>query len=107
MILVVWAGFVPLSAVCRALGRLIKEARIVMEDGQYKSPVRKLLRFFERSRDGWKRKCKEAKVTVKRLANRVRSLEKSRDQWKERVARQREELGRLRQELEKQKHATC
>lgn len=78
-----------------------------MEDRQYKSPVRKLLPFFERSRDGWKRKCKEGKVTVKRLANRVRSLEKSRDRWKEQAGRQREELRRLRQELEKQKHAVC
>ncbi len=86
---------------------MIKEARIVMEDRQYKSPLRKLLRFFESSRDGWKRKCKEGKVTVKRLANRVRSLQKSRDQWKEQSGRQREELRQLRQELEKQKHATC
>jgi len=78
-----------------------------MEDWQYKSPVRKLLRFFERSRNGWKRKCREAKVTVKRLANRVRWLEKSRDQWKEQAGRQREDLRRLRQELEKQKHAAC
>lgn len=83
------------------------EARIVMEYWQYKSPVRKLLRFFERSRDGWKRKCKEAKVTVKRLANRVRSLEKSRGQWKEQAGRQAEELRRLRQELKKQKYAAC
>ncbi len=63
-----------------------------MEDWQYKSPVRKLLRFFERSRDGWKRQCKEAKVTVKRLTNRVQSLEKSRDKWKEQAGRRREEL---------------
>ena len=81
--------------------------RIVMEDRQYKSPLRKLVRFFERSRDGWKRKCLEAKVAVKRLANRVRSLQKSRDQWKEQAMGQREELRRLRQELEKQKHAAC
>ena len=78
-----------------------------MEDRQYKSPVRKLVRFFERSRDGWKRKYLEAKVTVKRLANRVRSLQRSRDQWKEQAMGQREELRRLRQELEKQKHAAC
>ena len=105
--MVAWAVFVPLWTICCALGGLIKEARIVMEDRQYKSPVRKLLPFFERSRDGWKRKCKEAKVTVKRLANRVQSLQKSRDQWKEQARRQREELRRLRQELEKQKHAAC
>ena len=66
-----------------------------------------MLRFFERSRDGWKRKCQEAKVRVKRLANRVQSLQKSRDQWKEQAMRQREELRRMRQELERQKRAAC
>ena len=72
-----WTVFVPLWTICCVLGELIKEARIVMEDRQYKSPVRKLLRFFE----------------------------KSRDQWKEQARWQGEELRRLRQELEKQKHA--
>ena len=28
---------------------------------RYKSPIHKLLRFFERSRDGWKAKCQAAK----------------------------------------------
>ena len=78
-----------------------------MEDQGYKSPVRKLLPFFQRSRDGWKRKCREAKATIKRLGNRVRSLEKSRDRWKEEAKRGREELRTLRRELEKQKQAAC
>jgi len=33
----------------------------------YKSPVRKLARFFEKSRDQWKAKCLEAKATAKGL----------------------------------------
>jgi hypothetical protein len=30
------------------------------KDREYKSPVRKLARFFEKSRDQWKAKCREA-----------------------------------------------
>jgi hypothetical protein len=51
----------------------------------YKSPRRKLLRFFEKSRDGWRAKCLEAKTTVKRLQNRVRFLETSKDRLRHRV----------------------
>lgn len=51
-------------------------------DKEYKSPVRKLARFFEKSRDKWKAKCREAKAQIKLLKNRVRFLEQSRDRWK-------------------------
>jgi uncharacterized protein YdaU (DUF1376 family) len=71
----------------------------------YSSPTRKLMQFFERSRDGWKRKRQEAKVLNRRLSNRVRKLEASRDLWKERARRQREELRQLRAELEAEKKA--
>lgn len=52
---------------------------------EYKSPVRKLVAFFKRSRDKWKLKMANAKKELKRLENRVRFLEKSRDQWKEKA----------------------
>ncbi len=52
------------------------------KDKVYKSPVRKLARFFEKSRDQWKVKCREAKATIKYLKNRVRFLEESRERWK-------------------------
>ncbi len=48
----------------------------------YKSPKRKLVKFFEKSRDQWKEKCSEAKAKVKRLNNRVRFLENSKKQLK-------------------------
>ncbi len=73
----------------------------------YRSPARKLLQFFERSRDGWKRKRQEAKVLNRRLSNRVRKLEASRDLWKERARRQREELRQLRAELAAEKKAVA
>ena len=55
------------------------------KDKVYRSPVRKLARFFEKSRDQWKAKYREAKATIKRLKNRVRFLEESRERWKNRV----------------------
>jgi len=51
----------------------------------YKSPLRKLVRFFEQSRGRWKSKCKQAKQMVKYLKNRVRFLEKSRAGWQSRA----------------------
>ena len=52
------------------------------KDKIYKSPVRRLARFFEKSRDRWKAKCREAKRTIKYFKNRVRFLEDSRDRWR-------------------------
>ncbi len=62
----------------------------------YSSPPRKLIRFFEKSRDQWKSKCQTAKATVKRLQNRVRFLERSKAQWKERAQQLEAEVARLR-----------
>jgi len=61
----------------------------------YQSPLRKLVGFFERSRDQWKAKCRAAKKRLKRLKNRVRFLEQSRDRWKERAKELEAELVRL------------
>lgn len=41
----------------------------------YKSPVRKLMRFFEKSRNQWKAKHHQVKRELKRSQNRVRVLE--------------------------------
>jgi hypothetical protein len=60
----------------------------------YTSPMRKLVRFFEQSRDGWKKKCRAAKAEVKRLTQRVQRLEQSRAAWKSRVQTLEEELAR-------------
>ncbi len=74
-----------------------------MEAKAYRSPRAKLLRFFVKSRDGWKQKCKDAKLRVKRLTNRVASLEKSRDGWKQKARMQQARAAQLREELERQK----
>ena len=49
----------------------------------YKSPVHKLVRFFEESRDNWKEKHKSSKKEIKRLENKVRFLLKSKESWKQ------------------------
>jgi hypothetical protein len=45
-------------------------------DRSYRSPVRKLIRFFEESRNQWKVKCLSAKHQIKLLSNKTRYLEK-------------------------------
>lgn len=66
-------------------------------DKSYKSPARKLICFFEKSRDQWKSKHHKVKAGVKRLNNRVRFLEKSKRQWKERVKELEKEVAVLKE----------
>lgn len=65
---------------------------------EYKSPLRKLLRFFEQSRDKWKEKCRKAKQEVKRLKKRVNFLEESRARWKKQAKEQEAEIDGLKRE---------
>jgi uncharacterized protein YdaU (DUF1376 family) len=76
---------------------------VIEEDKSFTSPVRKLARFFLRSRDGWKQKCLKAKVALKRVKNEAYALRKSRDGWKEMANQHEQELKELRRELEEQK----
>ena len=55
------------------------------QEKKYKSPQSKLVKFFAKSRNAWKRKCREAKRAVKRLKNRIRFLEQSKEHWKSRA----------------------
>jgi seryl-tRNA synthetase len=71
----------------------------------YRSPAYKLLGFFRRSRDGWKRKAKDRNVRIKRLENRVAGLKDSRRKWKEKAQGQQAEIARLTKELDEQKGA--
>jgi uncharacterized protein YlxW (UPF0749 family) len=52
---------------------------------RFKSPFRKLVPFFEQSRNRWKSKFKESKSKVKRLENRNRYLKKRNTELKEKV----------------------
>src|SRR3989304_389773 len=73
------------------------------EPKMYLSPQGKLVRFFERSRDGWKAKCQSAKRKAKALSNHVAALKKSRNRWKAMARQHRDEVEQLRQELEQLK----
>lgn len=75
----------------------------------YKSPRRKLVRFFEKSRDQWKTKHHQAKADVKRLTNRIRYLEQSKADLQKQVVDMKRALAQhqvhehtLAQELETQ-----
>ena len=72
-----------------------------------KSPVRKLATFFEKSRNGWKRKCQEAKVKSKYWANQARAAMRSRDRWRGKAEAAAEELRALRQELAALQKTAC
>jgi hypothetical protein len=69
------------------------------ESSQYRSPQRKLVRFFEKSRNQWKAKCRDAKRMVRRLKNRAAWLEHSRDTWKARAMQLRQRVHELETEL--------
>jgi len=74
---------------------------------QCRSPRKKLLRFFARSRDGWKAKCLEAKVHCKRLGNQVRAVEKSRQRWRALADRRKQRIAELEQEVAELKRTTA
>jgi hypothetical protein len=74
-----------------------------LEVKSYRSPPTKLLRFFLRSRNGWKQKCQGAKLRVKRLSNRLQKLKVSRDRWKERAYTLSGHVRQLQEELQHQK----
>lgn len=51
----------------------------------YRSPLTKLVNFFQRSRDKWKEKCKTAKRENKSLKQCLAKMKESRDRWKARA----------------------
>lgn len=51
----------------------------------YSSPQRKLVKFFERSRDRWKAKSRTAKTGLKRLGTRLGRLERSNAAYRQQV----------------------
>ena len=74
-----------------------------MESKIFKSPVMKLVRFFELSRDKWKAKHHKVKQELKLMCNQVRAVEKSRAHWKEVAQQERQRVRELTRELEEQK----
>jgi len=71
---------------------------------RYKSPIRKLAPFFEKSRDRWKAKYQKLKRRLKKEENQVRAVERSRAAWRDKAqdaARRVEKLERELAEVQK------
>lgn len=66
---------------------------------EYKSPVRKLAEFFERSRDAWKRKYQDVKRQLRGSEHQRRAVEQSRRQWRQRAEAAEAELKTLKKTL--------
>jgi len=56
-----------------------------MQEKTYKSPLKKLVKFFEKSRDNWKNKYVEKKIELKRALNQINDLKKRKEMWKDRA----------------------
>ncbi len=78
-----------------------------MDTNDFKSPKGKLVRFFQRSRDGWKQKYMESKRNNKKLSNQTRAVEKSRAHWREVARREQRRSRELERELAGLKRAVC
>ncbi len=73
----------------------------------FKSPLPKLVRFFQKSRDGWKRKCQQAKVECRCWANQARAVARSRDEWRRRAEASARELCSVKAELAALQKTAC
>ena len=73
----------------------------------FKSPMRKLVKFFRKSRDGWKAKYQEAKTLNKRLATQVRAVEKSRAAWRRKAVSAKRELQDIKQAVQSPKNSAA
>lgn len=76
---------------------------VVLEVKSYRSPRYKLVQFFERSRNNWKRKCQDRMVQNKRLASRLEKMRYGRNRWRERAQSLEAELARVQDELQQLK----
>jgi len=72
----------------------------VVELNGFRSPARVLAGCFLRSRDKWKRKCKDLKSEVKRYQVRVHDVTQSRERWREKAEAKERELAALQAELQ-------
>jgi predicted nucleic acid-binding Zn-ribbon protein len=66
---------------------------------RYKSPLQKLVNFFEDSRDKWKEKCQKAKADIKGYKKRIIFLEESKANLKQQLSDLKEENKTLQSQL--------
>ena len=70
------------------------------QETNYRSPVAKLARFFESSRNAWKEKHHELKKVCKYWQNQARAVEKSRKAWRERAEASEQRVAELEADIE-------
>jgi hypothetical protein len=84
------------------------ESEVDVESGlDWKSPLRKLVRFFQRSRNRWKSKYAAKKHECKLLGNQVRAVEKSRAKWRRDAEQAQQQVRELQYELEQYKKSSA
>ncbi len=66
---------------------------------EYKSSLARLVRFFEKSRDGWKAKSADKQKVIDRLKDGVRTKSESRDYWKAKAKNAEKRVRELEEEL--------
>ena len=66
------------------------------DDKKYKSPLRKLVKFFEKSRNNWKAKYQELKYKMKLMQNKIRYIEKRKTHLNQRIKELQQELDQYR-----------
>ena len=69
-------------------------------NNDYKSPLKKLVVFFEKSRNQWKEKTLTTKVQLKIAKNRIKFLESSKSELKDQVKSLKEDKKKLEIQLE-------
>jgi hypothetical protein len=107
--LVIFASFVPLYGVFWGRlhgGNAMATIEMEVRGGyEWKSPVRKLLAFFRRSRDRWKAKYMAKRDACKLMGNQVRAVEKSRAKWRKAAEQAQAQVRELQRELEQNKNS--
>lgn len=81
-----------------------------MKEFSFRSPLRKLVVFFQASRDRWKQKCQDAKHELKLLKRRYLNLQKSCTSWQQQFHQseaQREQLQMQIDALSKERATLC
>jgi hypothetical protein len=68
-------------------------------DSYYKSPTKKLVVFFEKSRNQWKEKTLATKLQLKIAKNRIKFLESSKNELKIQLKMLREESKKLEMQI--------
>ncbi|MCK5538868.1 MAG: hypothetical protein KAI79_18725 [Bacteroidales bacterium] len=67
---------------------------------KYKSPIKKLVKYFETSRDKWKARSHAYKVKIRKLEIKLHDTQASREDWRERYKEINKELELAKFQLE-------